>query len=450
MEFLVRRCPLRARARNLLIACGLFAHGGAVAMAAPSDPAPPLDFGAGVLALQERAVQQSTAVRAARERWLAAQHEVRGEGALPDPMVSYGAGFMDVEGGSVPQSHRVGIEQRLPWFGVRGERREVATRFAEAERARYEDVALQLRLDVALAIHDAYLLARSIEITADNLELLAQFESVSLARFRVGNAENADLLRLQVEMGKVEDQLRQLRELERPLHARLNALFDRPSGAPWSSAPLLIDRPQLAAEDSLRAALLRHHPRLLALDAEAAQQEHATELARREGFPDLTVGVLHTFQRETDPPNPMVRADETMAMVAFNLPLWRGRIGARVAASQGRRSAVLAARRDEANRLLAELEQNLYEHRDASRRVELYRDTLLPKAEESLRANLTSFELGRADFSALIDTERTLLEFRLALSRAEVDRANAHARIDRLAPSAAPTLGSTPNEESER
>lgn len=437
MEFLVRRGSARARVRGLAMAIGLVVGlrpGGPDA--ATLDLAP-LDFAAGVPALQERAVEHNPAVRAARARWLAAREHARGEGALPDPMLSYGAGFMDVEGGNAPQSHRVGIEQRFPWFGVRGERRNAADRSAEVERARYHDTVLDVRLDVALTIHEWTFLDRSAAITADNLGLLEQFESISLARYRVGNAENADLLRLQVEMGKLEDRLRRLRDLERPLRARLNALFDRPASAEWESSPLLPTFGELAPPDSLRILLRRSNPRLLALDAEAAQAEHASELARREGFPDVTLGVQHTFQRDFDRAESMLRADETMAMVAVNLPLWRGKIRSRVAASQGQRSALLASRRAEENRLLAELEEVLFQYQDATRRTELYRDTLLPKAEESLRASVANFELGRTDFTALIDTERTLLEFRLALSRAEVDRADARARIERLAPSAA-------------
>lgn len=84
-------------------------------------------------------------------------------------------------------------------------------------------------------------------------------------------------------------------------------------------------------------------------------------------------------------------------------------------------------------RLAGELETALFEHRDARRRVELYRDTLIPRAEESLEASLGGFEQGRSDFLDLVDTQRTLLEFQLALERAHADRATSASRIEQLA-----------------
>ena len=57
------------------------------------------------------------------------------------------------------------------------------------------------------------------------------------------------------------------------------------------------------------------------------------------------------------------------------------------------------------NTLAADLQEAIFQHQDARRRVGLYRDTLIPKSTESLQASLTGFEHGTADFLDLIDTE---------------------------------------------
>ena len=89
--------------------------------------------------------------------------------------------------------------------------------------------------------------------------------------------------------------------------------------------------------------------------------------------------------------------------------------------------------RDEVARLTAELELVLYKRRDAESRTALYRDSLLPKAEQALNVAQQAFAAGRSDFLAVIDAHRALLEFQLAYERARTDQALYLAEIEKLA-----------------
>ena len=61
------------------------------------------------------------------------------------------------------------------------------------------------------------------------------------------------------------------------------------------------------------------------------------------------------------------------------------------------------------------------------------RDTLVPKAEQSLEVTRQSFESGRDSFTSLIDAERMLLlEFQLAADRARADREIRLAEIEMI------------------
>jgi outer membrane protein TolC len=82
--------------------------------------------------------------------------------------------------------------------------------------------------------------------------------------------------------------------------------------------------------------------------------------------------------------------------------------------------------------LEADLKLALYHFRDAERKIDLYRDTLIPKANQSLKVAQQGFEGGKVSFISLIDAERLLLEFQLAHERALVDRAKRLAEIETL------------------
>ena len=64
--------------------------------------------------------------------------------------------------------------------------------------------------------------------------------------------------------------------------------------------------------------------------------------------------------------------------------------------------------------------------------MSLHGGTLIPKSEQSLRSTEAAYRAGHSDFLDLIDAQRVLLEFQLAVERANADRVKSEASIDRL------------------
>ncbi len=85
-----------------------------------------------------------------------------------------------------------------------------------------------------------------------------------------------------------------------------------------------------------------------------------------------------------------------------------------------------------ANSLGWQLKTALYRFRDGERKINLYRDTLLPKAEESLKVTEAGFRTAKGTFTDLVDAQRILLEFGLSFERAFADRSQALARLEML------------------
>jgi outer membrane protein TolC len=74
----------------------------------------------------------------------------------------------------------------------------------------------------------------------------------------------------------------------------------------------------------------------------------------------------------------------------------------------------------------------LFHFHSAERKIDLYGDSLVPKAEQSVAASQRAFSAGQADFFDLIEAQRTLLEFQLSYERALADRAQRLAEIEML------------------
>ena len=77
-------------------------------------------------------------------------------------------------------------------------------------------------------------------------------------------------------------------------------------------------------------------------------------------------------------------------------------------------------------------EQAVFEHDDALRKLRLYRDGLVPKAEQSLNVSYAAYQAGELDFLSLIDAQQTLLSFELMLERAITDEMQSSAELEKF------------------
>jgi len=379
------------------------------------------------------AAMNDPGLKAKFHEWKAALERLPQVRALPDPQFTYGFYIGEVETRVGPMQQTVSFSQRFPWFGTLQDRQDAAAREATAAHQRLEDARLALFLQVEEAYNELHYLRRAIEITRANIELLQRIEQVARARYRVAAAAHPDVIRIQVELGEAEDRLRRLEQLRRPRTARLNAALNRPSAAPLPWPSDISKRTIDVDVEHLLAAVRERNPELMALQEEVEAERVRGRLARKDGLPDFTVGLGYTEVGDREGVDLEENGDDALlASLTVAVPLWRSKYEAGVREAVARRLAAANRRHARSNRLAVDLQEAVFEHEDARRRIELYQGTLIPKSRESLQASLASFEQGETDFLDVLDTERTLLEFQLGLERALVDRATSAARIERL------------------
>jgi cobalt-zinc-cadmium efflux system outer membrane protein len=169
---------------------------------------------------------------------------------------------------------------------------------------------------------------------------------------------------------------------------------------------------------------------LQALDFDAEVARSRIELARKKFYPDLGVGLDWIVTDEAIMPGvPDSGKDPVILMFNLNLPIWRKSYGAAELQARALSRRTMHQKQDAENSLLAQTERVLYDFEDSGRKLKLYGQVLVPKAEELVGASETAYSAGTIDFLSLIDAEQTLLKFRLERERA---RANQRQRLVEL------------------
>jgi len=379
------------------------------------------------------AAMNNAGLQVAFEQWKIAVEQVPQAKSLPDPKFTYGYFIEEVETRVGPQRNKLEIMQTFPWFGEIEARTDAAAAAAKAARKRYEAAKLKLFSEVKYAFYEYTYLARAIEIAKENLELIQHFEEVARTKYITAATGHPDVIRAQIEMARLEDRLKTLEELRKPIVARLNAVLNRQSleMLPWPRKAQL--RVAEVSREKMIELLRLKNPELEALDFELQAAKSKVDLAKKKFWPDVGVGVGWTDTRSAM--NPGVSdsgKDPIILMFTMNLPIWRE--GYKAVELQAKANVRKAShqKREAENTIIALAERSLYDFEDSDRKRKLYGDVLIPKGEELLEASETAYKAGTIDFLSLINAQQKLLEFQLYYERAMTDNQQELARLEML------------------
>jgi len=420
----------------------------------PSDPGaasrtlPELTESSGLSDYLAYAALNNPGLESAFSRWKAALERVPQATSLPDPRFTYQYFIEEVETRVGGQRESFGLAQMFPWFGKLTLRGDVALQQANTQRQRYEAAKLKLFFAVKDAYYEYYYLAKAIAVTQENVNLVKHLESVARTRFKTAAGSHPDVIRAQVELGKLTDRLRTLQDLREPIAARLNASLNRPveTKIPWPAEFTLAD--VSLSDEQLLGWLTEHNPDLKAIDFEITRQKQSIELAKKDYYPDITMGLNYIdTANSTGGRNPSDDGkDPIVAMVSINVPIWQEKYAAGVREARARYYSAIQDRVEKKNTLGSDLKLVSYNFRDAARKIDLYRNALLPKATESLKVTEASYLAGQGKFLDLIDAQRILLEFQLAYERATANYEQSLARLEMLVGKNIPRAGNETGE----
>ena len=375
-------------------------------------------------------------------QWAASRHEVdaaaqraQSAAALPDPVLR--AELMDITNQGTNKSTslwpsqvgstRYTLMQSVPWYGKRDLKREAAEAGAEQARGQSAATWAELAAQIKSAYAQYYYVAGSRKIAGDLFDLVTQMEKVAQARYANGLAAQQDAVRAQVEQTAIKTGLVALDNSKRQVEARLNALLSRPAMLPLAAPQRLRGIPATATladhavlEDRLRA----HNPELFMEEAGVRASERSRDLAYRNRYPDLVLGISPTQSGNA------VR--EWGVMVEFNIPLQQEARRAQEYESEAMLAAARARREASTNRILSALAENLSGLEAAQRMESLGSDALLPQARATFESALIGYRTGKVDFATLLDAARQTLNARLEVLKAQTDAQMRLAEIERL------------------
>jgi outer membrane protein TolC len=370
---------------------------------------------------------QNPSIAAARQGWRAALARYPQATALKDPILSYALAPLTI-GTAAPGDvgQIIQLSQRLPFPGKRQLQGLIALAEADAMREDYEAVRLQLALMASQLFDDYYVVERALEINAQHMALLQDFQRSAEAQYIIGQATQQDPIQAETEITLLMHQEIVLRTTRVDIMAQLNGLLHREPGLllPPSPAALPVPAPPTATSADLAEEALRQRPEVRASQARRDARVPAVQLAERQYYPDFTVMGTYDSQWETPERRFIVG-------VMVNLPVQRARRQAAVEEAQARQAQADQEYARLVDTVRVEVEQAYNRLLEMHHAVRLYQDRLLPAARDRVEAARAGFEVGRTTFLALIDAEKNQRTVTLRYQELLADLDRRQAQLDR-------------------
>ena len=434
----------------------------------------------------ELAAKNNPSVLQKFAEYQAALQKVPQVGSLPDPELNVGVFLSPMELVAGKQVADIRLMQMFPWFGVLKNAKDEMSLMAKAKFESFRETKLQVFYDVQRTWNELQKVQQSIVINEKNLEILHSLERLSLVKFKAGSSgggapsgssgssENsasaqsssgmntmggnsgnsapstsaamqtspmtasggsglADIYRIQMETGELENNIALLKNQEQTIATRFNNYLNRPSQT-------LVTLPDKLEIDSLTYSfsavsdsMLSQSPMLGMLDYEQQSLEARKTMVTKMGYPMVGLGMNYSLIGK----DPLAMApdmngkDMIMPMVTVTLPIYRKKYKAMREEVELMKTANKQGYQATANALQTEYYEALQLFQDAQRRMKLYQNQY-DLAERSLNILQKSFAASGTGLTDVLRIRQQALDYELKKIEAISDNNTAIAWLKRL------------------
>jgi len=289
---------------------------------------------------------------------------------------------------------------------------------------------IQLLTRVRLAYLETLYWEQARDTVAKNRQLVSQLADFVESQFSVGRSNQFDLITAQQRLSKLDDRLKQIEQ---------NISSERYQLSEWigerlSQSPLSPDIPAFK-QFSLNSLgleqinqFIAQHPKIQEINNQIEVTDKNLELALESEKPGWNLNVSYAYRE--DAPDGTDRADFFSAMVTIDLPLFSENRQKRQYQAQQyelqsnrlQRDALLRKLRSDVFRLKTNLELS-------EQRFALFRESLIPQAEQRSQAALQAYQSGSGSFADVMQAYMDALNTRLEQKRIQIDSLKVQAQL---------------------
>jgi len=336
--------------------------------------------------------------------------------ALPDPRLSINLMNLPVDSFSLTQEgmtqFQISFTQALPYPGKLSLKAKAATERAEAARFTIEEGTLQLKSSVKHTWWDIFYLDRALDTVEKNKKLLNQFFELAETHYKVGKGAQTDVLLAQLEVVKLTNKKIALNRQKSNANVRLNNLLNRAVETPVIISSQVDEKlMKLKSREELVIMAKKQSPALIAKQRMVESSNSAVSLARKNRMPDFMTGISYGV-RAGENMDGSSRAHLASLMFSMNLPLYSEK---KQEPHVDQRNAEWMQQKyelqDKNNLTMLQVENAVINYKAASSQAKLFKELIIPQANQTVEAMMVGYQVGNNDFLTLLNSQTMLYNY---------------------------------------
>ena len=413
-------------------------------------------------------------------------------GSLNDPELSVGVFLRPMEIISGNQVADIRLMQMFPWFGVLKNSKDEMSLMAKAKYESFLDAKFQVYYDVQRTWYELFKMQEDIRISEENIELLHAIERISLVKFKsapaggsvsntgtetgsgiisqypassssgmqsmdgkpggnqatasgpsstmqsnsmgrsAGGSGLADLYRIQIEIGDLENNIALLKNQLKTITAKFNSYLNRPLVSIISLPGRLIPENLGISLVSVSDSIQQNNPMLEMLKYEQLSLDARKNMIHRMSYPMIGLGVNYSVINKNEMSiSSMNGKDMIMPMLTVTLPIYRKKYRALKTETEFMKVATEQGYQSTSNSLQIEYHEAIQLYQDAQRRISLY-ENQGQLAQNTLDILIKGYSASGSDLTDVLRIRQQTLEYEVKMVDAVVDYNMAIAWLERL------------------
>ena len=288
----------------------------------------------------------------------------------------------------------------------------------------YQDKKLEITQKAKSAYLDFFMNLKSIEVIQENLSLLEHFLKVAQIKYSTGEAPQSDILKAQVELARMNNELVTMKAMLEVSKGRLNILMNRLPSTPLSIQTDVAIPDFTWVLSDLQDKAAYSNPMLSASKSMVDAQKSSFSLAKQDYLPDFM------FQ--------YMRMKTNQGMRNWGLEFWASvpfwfflKEKNEVNEKKANLLSAESGYQNMKNEISFDVQMAYVNTQVSYRLMKLYQESFLAQAEEALKVAEANYTADVTDFLTLLDAQRTLRETRLDYYKAIVDYLQNLASLER-------------------
>jgi outer membrane protein TolC len=356
------------------------------------------------------ALERNPKLQALYSEWQAREANILSETIPPQPQLRFSYFGESIQTKVGPQDRKYGITQKLPFPTKLYLKGKLAQKDAQIAYIKYLLEKRQLIKELKKSFYDYYFILESLKVLREEKLILETMANTIQRKYETYKVPQQDLVKAHLEINQIEKKILNLEKQRNFLKANINKIINRPTETALEiPKDFSLDiKVFLHSKEELLNQAFSNSPLILIDEVGIEKQKYKLKLTYQEYLPDFSFMGNGTTNLSND------GEDAWVVGIKITLPLWFWKINSDIRSEKEQLNSIMENYKDKENFLNYKIDDLYFKLSNDYQLIDLYKNVILPQAEQNFSTSRISYEEGVVDFLNWLDAERNLINIKIA------------------------------------